>query len=248
MKDWKFKPSPESLAEGIDKLSVFPREEDFFNHILRRVWHGLLILYFKIYHRLVRVNSQVLSDRDGPLIVVANHSSHLDAALLRASFPMKRANEVFALAAKDYFFQSLGRGILARVLMNAIPFDRTRGFVRGLRMTREVLRHPSHALILFPEGTRSSDGSLRPFKPGIGALAAGQRVRVIPAYLHGTHAALGKGSLFPKPWRLWAVFGQPRSFENAPANSQAWKEIAESLSRDVRELRRELFESLGLAR
>jgi 1-acyl-sn-glycerol-3-phosphate acyltransferase len=66
-------------------------------------------------------------------------------------------------------------------------------------------------LLIFPEGTRSRDGSLGAFKPGAAALASSAEVPVLPVAVIGAHAAHPRGSNWPKPGRLpvGVVFGEP---------------------------------------
>lgn len=66
-------------------------------------------------------------------------------------------------------------------------------------------------LLIFPEGTRSRDGSLGAFKPGAAALASSAEVPVLPVAVIGAYAAHPRGSNWPKPGRLpvGVVFGEP---------------------------------------
>ena len=59
-------------------------------------------------------------------------------------------------------------------------------------------------LIWFPEGRRSPDGQLQPFRPGVGALALASNVPILPVHIRGTHEALPPGSprLRPRPIKL----------------------------------------------
>src|SRR5207237_1249571 len=54
-------------------------------------------------------------------------------------------------------------------------------------------------LLIFPEGTRSPDGTLQEFKPAIGYLAFAAGTDILPVYLEGTHEAMPKGSFLPDP-------------------------------------------------
>src|SRR5690606_17157 len=54
-------------------------------------------------------------------------------------------------------------------------------------------------LLMFPEGTRATDGKLRPFRRGLGYLVDSQVVDVLPMYIEGTHRALPKGQKLPSP-------------------------------------------------
>ena len=72
-----------------------------------------------------------------------------------------------------------------RHFLNLVPFDREKNFVEGLRACRAVLRKGEPVLI-FPEGTRSPEGRLQPFKVGLGILALELNAPVVPARIRGT--------------------------------------------------------------
>src|SRR5439155_1463122 len=119
------------------------------------------------------------------LVIVANHSSHLDTLCLLAALPLRKLHRAFPAAAADYFFQSVPRTFIAAVVTNALPFERRVRVRRSLSICSELLSDPETILIIFPEGTRAETGETREFKSGIGALVAGRDVTVLPCYLQG---------------------------------------------------------------
>lgn len=141
-------------------------------------------------------------------IVVANHTSHLDAGFVKMALGDYGRNLV-TLAAQDYFFGSTLRRTYFENFTNVLPIERHGNVKQSLRRALETLRR-GHTLLLFPEGTRSSDGALQSFKSSLGYLALHARVPVLPIYLRGTHAAMPKGSvLWPRQRRIGATIGQP---------------------------------------
>ena len=95
--------------------------------------------------------------------------------------------------------------------------------------------------VLFPEGTRSRDGRMAPFKPGIGMLLAQSNVPVVPCRLSGTFEALPPQRSLPRPRRVRLNIGPPICFANVTNRRTGWEEIAgrlqsqvESLSQDPR--------------
>ena len=92
--------------------------------------------------------------------------------------------------------------------LNALPFDRTENSLQSLRVAQEaLLRHEN--LLIYPEGTRSLNGELQPFKPGLGLLAYEAGVPVVPAHVSGTYEALPKGKSLPRKSKVRVVFGEP---------------------------------------
>ena len=167
---------------------------------------ALLRLYTRfeiIGHENVRTNRS--------LVIVANHSSHLDAVCLLAALPIRKLNRAFSAAAEDYFFRSLSRRWIASVVVNALPFARQHHVRESLAVCRELLAKAGNILIVFPEGTRSATGEIQEFKPGIGALVAGRDVTVVPCYLEGTSAFGRRENIF-RPHKVRLIIGEPRQY------------------------------------
>ena len=77
--------------------------------------------------------------------------------------------------------------------------------------------------ILFPEGTRSRDGSLGRFKPGLGMIVAGAPVPVVPCHLEGAFAASPPGARVPRPLPLRLRIGAPLAFGDLPNDRSGWQ-------------------------
>ena len=105
-----------------------------------------------------------------PFVVVANHSSHLDAPLIMGALPRPLARYLAAGAAGDYFFDVWWRRGLTALFFNAFPVDRSGNNPRNVS-AKTLLEHDVPVLV-FPEGTRSKDGIPGHFKPGAAALSS----------------------------------------------------------------------------
>jgi len=174
-----------------------------------------------------------------PFVVVANHSSHLDAPLVLGALPPRVSQHLAVAAAADYFFDARWRARLTGLVFNAFPVDRsgTRGNHRGLAAQ---LLDEGVPLLLFPEGTRSRDGSMAPFKVGAAALAVTRGVPVVPVGLVGAYDAMPRGRSWPLPGRppVRVVVGEPlhpRAGENARALTQRVALAVERLVRGEEE-------------
>lgn len=131
------------------------------------------------------------------LIVVANHSSHLDMGLVKYALGDYGA-DIRALAAADYFFRNKARKTFFKNFTNLLPVERSGSLETSLGAAHEALRL-GEMLLMFPEGTRSTDGKLRPFRRGLGYLVDSQVIDILPLYIDGTHRALPKGQKLPSP-------------------------------------------------
>lgn len=173
-----------------------------------------------------------LDNLEDPFIVVANHSSHLDANLIFGALPRKLSRNLSAGAAADYFFNHKARAAGTRLFYNAYPIDR--GGMREHRGLSGRLLERGIPLLIFPEGTRSRTGAMARFKPGPAALSIRHDVPILPVALVGAYAAMPYGAKLPIPGRpdVHVVFGTP---EKAYPSESA-SDFSERLHRYVTEL------------
>ena len=139
-----------------------------------------------------------LRQLDGPTLIVPNHASHLDTAVLVSSLPANRRRRTAVGITSDYFFDSLVRTSASAIAFNAFPIEQSDG---ALANTAGKLLGKGWSVVIFPEGTRSSDGFVRPFRLSAAQLAVGCQVPVVPVGILGTYAAMPRGSYWPVPGR-----------------------------------------------
>lgn len=169
----------------------------------------------------------------GPFLFTPNHASHFDTLAIVSAIPPELLHRTFAVAAKDYFFNKSFKALFSRVFINAIPFDRKGRVDESMRQCRDILSRGDN-LTIFPEGTRSPDGKLQAFKPGVGQLLAGHpNARAVPVYIRGAFEIMPKGKGFPGPGRLEIIFGKPISFSSLKPEAESYKKIAERLREEV---------------
>lgn len=149
-----------------------------------------------------------LADLEGPAIFAANHHSHLDAGLLITSLPEPHRHQVFAAAAADYFFDTRVKATASALVLNAIPFERSKVGRRSADAAAELV-DDGWSMIIFPEGGRSPDGWGQPFRGGAAYLALRCGVPIVPVHLAGTGRVLPKGKNRPTPARTVVTFGAP---------------------------------------
>lgn len=130
------------------------------------------------------------------VLVVANHASHLDFGLVGHALA-SMGRELVVIAAKDYFFNTSLRRFVAANFTRLIPFDRERAQMESLDDALAELA-AGRSVLMFPEGTRSPDGTIHEFKSGAGYLALHSGCDVLPIFISGTYDVLGKGRLLPR--------------------------------------------------
>jgi len=152
---------------------------------------------------------EYLDGLEGPVIVIANHASHLDTPLILGSLPRVLSRRLAVGAAADYFFDARWRAAVTALIFNAFPVERY-GSRRRSSMARELL-DDGWSLLLFPEGTRSEDGWMSTLRLGPAQLSVMKQTPVVPVVLRGTFAAMPRGRNWPMPGRPRIVvrYGKP---------------------------------------
>lgn len=235
MTSWRYESARDLDQSVVERLKTFPREPDMTVYALRSLAALVLRSWLRTYHRLTITGREHLPV-EGSFVMVANHASHLDALCLLAALPLRRLHRAFPAAAQDYFFVSLPRIAVAAVVVNALPFGRRTHVAQSLDLCRRLMENPGNILIIFPEGTRSPQGEIGEFKPGIGALVAGTRIPVVPCRLEGAFEAWPKGRTLPRPRRVRLRIGAPLTFETLAAGRDSSREVASRLRQAVLEI------------
>lgn len=203
------------------------------------MFEGFCRTFFTVYCPLTVEGLHHLPD--GPFLLCSNHSSHADSAVLMTA--SGRSFRSFALlGASDYFFQSRNKRWMVAPLMNVIPIERrpgARSLNSCLDICHQFLQQIGGSLILYPEGTRSHDGHMQPFKAGAGLFATELGVPLVPAYIEGTHRILPKGKTLPRSGPVSVRFGEAL----AMAKISGGEESLRHLRRAVVE---QLFRSISL--
>ena len=175
----------------------------------------------KTVHTLARILFRVKArgtenlPREYPFMLCPNHLSYLDAFLVAAVLPYRLTRRLFFLGYSDYFvgrFTSwVGR------FLKVVPVDSDRYLRQALRLGAEGLKK-GKVLCVFPEGTRSIDGRLKPFRKGPAILSTELKVPVVPVGIAGTYEAWRRGSNRIRLHPVEITFGKP--FLPDPADYQ----------------------------
>jgi long-chain acyl-CoA synthetase len=196
-----------------------------------------------LYERLLRTKYEGRSNipYHTNFIVAANHTSHLDMGLVKMALD-DAGEDLVALAAADYFFDTKYKRAYMENFTNLVPMERSGSLRQSLRHARSFLDRGYNALI-FPEGTRSMSGKMSDFKPVIGYLALAARVGILPIYLHGAYEAFPKGSTLLKSRDVSARIGRFIEIEELEAitrglpRAEAYRLIAARVRHEVVNLR-----------
>jgi 1-acyl-sn-glycerol-3-phosphate acyltransferase len=160
-------------------------------------------------------------DIEGGGMILSTHQSVMDPVLVGLI-----ANRRLNYLARKTLFKNAAFAFLIRVL-DAIEIDRDRGGLAGLKEMLKRLQR-GELVLMFPEGTRTSDGEVAPLKPGFIPVARRTEVPLIPVAVVGAYDCLPKGARFPTRQPIAVVVGEP-----LPAS--AYKEMTDA----------ELLDALG---
>jgi 1-acyl-sn-glycerol-3-phosphate acyltransferase len=235
VEEWKLKPARDLALPNPQRLRSVERENFLLDSALHHIWWPLVWSYLRLAHRL-EVRGREHLPSEPPFILVANHCSHLDALVLAAFLPARLRDHVFPIAAGDLFFETPIRAVLSTSVLNALPMWRKKCGPSSLLILRQRLVEDPCGYILFPEGTRTRDGSMNRFKPGLGCLVAETPVPVIPCHLEGTYQCLPPHRMFPRFHKIVLTIGEPLNFSGVANERSGWEEVAGTTEAAVRRL------------
>src|SRR5258706_6339447 len=164
-----------------------------------------------------------------PFIVMANHQSYVDIPVLYAALP-----EPFGMLAKQELFR-LPVFSAAMRGMRCVPIDRgnRRQSFESLRRAADQVR-TGKSIVVFPEGTRSSNGSIQELKKGPFYLAEMAGVPIVPVGIRGTRHALAKDGVFVRSAKVEVAIGAP--LVHAKSGSGARERMREAVRAALVEL------------
>jgi long-chain acyl-CoA synthetase len=167
--------------------------------------------------------------KQGPYLLCSNHQSFLDPAPLLGSLPFWALRRMFAVGTSEIFASGFMRWV-ARI-MRVVVVDPDANLVPAMRAGAYGLRH-GMALVLYPEGERSIDGTPKTFKKGAAILSIHLQVPIVPIAIDGFHEAWPRGKSFQKFAHLKIKIGQPIL---PPPESEASEETYAKLTAELKE-------------
>jgi len=208
-----------------------------------RAWYALLQRILQLAAVLgwgVRHFGHENIPRDGGVLVVSNHQSHLDPPLVGMGCP-RRMNY---LARESLFRFGLFRWLIRS--LDAIPIDREGLGLSGIKESLRRLKRGEMVLV-FPEGTRTPDGEIASFKPGFTTLAVRSGAWILPVAVNGAFQAWPRCQLLPHSGHVEVYYAPPISPEQVKRMSE--RELLAEVERRVRAGHRQLREqdSAGVA-
>jgi 1-acyl-sn-glycerol-3-phosphate acyltransferase len=167
-----------------------------------RAWARSLLLFAGVR---VKVEGISKIHASGSYVFSANHLSYMDTPVVLAHIPVQ-----FRFLAKKGLFQIPLLGThLAQAGHIPVPREDPRAAVKTLSRAAQVIREKSISVLIFPEGGRSEDGELHPFKEGAAYIAIKAQVPLVPIAIIGTRKILAMHSATFRRGRVKLRIGDP---------------------------------------
>jgi 1-acyl-sn-glycerol-3-phosphate acyltransferase len=162
------------------------------------VMRFVLVPIMTFYTRRRTSGVDKLARLRAPVILVANHASHMDTPAILAALPRRLRKRTVVAAATDYFYRNRLVAMVVSLIFNTVPMDRRGG---GLEKHAAVhvdrLLDRGWNLLLYPEGTRSRNGGTGRLRRGAAVLARRHEVLIVPIRVTGTREAMPPGRFWP---------------------------------------------------
>ena len=195
------------------------------------IQHALLLPFTEAMVHPKVEGREWVRELERPVIFAANHSSHADTSLILHALTDSARDHTVVAAAADYWFKRPFLGNVVSLFLNTFPFSRTGGAQAQLHSSSQLLKSGWN-LVLFPEGSRSVDGRIQEFKPGVGFLAKETGTPVVPMHIRGAYQVMPRGQKLPLPGPIRVRIGKPMT----PAKTEGTREFTARVETAVREL------------
>lgn len=158
----------------------------------------------------INVRNAELIPQKGPVIIAANHNSHIDTLILMSLFSLRKIFDIHPVAAADYFLKTKFRRWFFLNIFGIIPISRDE--ITKKNPFEEVNKKlkDGKIIIIYPEGTRGEPEVISEFKCGVAHLAKqNPDIPVIPVFMSGTGKVLPKYEGLLVPFICDVYIGQP---------------------------------------
>jgi long-chain acyl-CoA synthetase len=179
-----------------------------------------------------------------PLLIIANHSTAYDLPLVLYGLPPNlRRRLAVAMSGEMLLDFRRGHGApnafldalmpiaywLITIFMNVFPLPRLGGFRRSFEHAGRALDR-GYSVLIFPEGHRSADGTLQPFRSGIGLLAQQAEADVLPVALVGLDQIIKSGSRWFHSGRIIVRVGEPIPYDPHSTPEQTTRKLQAAIA------------------
>lgn len=200
----------------------FPRwTRSWLSRLIRRLTLPTVVLPgTRLFMQLTVEGLDHVTSLAGPVIFAANHQSHMDTPAIYAALPARRRYHIAPAMAREFFAPHFGLTQAPRVhrwlsglsfymacqCFNAFPLPQRQSPRAAFRYMRELVEE-GHSILIYPEGQRTDDGCILPFKRGVGTLAIHLGLPIVPVRLEGLDWVYPKNVPYPVRGPVRVTFG-----------------------------------------
>jgi 1-acyl-sn-glycerol-3-phosphate acyltransferase len=192
------------------------------------------ILLSVTFFLIKKINGIENLPKNGPYIIVANHSSVIDPLFILVYLSRIIKRHIHFLAKAKYYNFALFRFLIELTESIAVS---PKEEARSIYIALGYLKH-SKIVGIFPEGTRSPDGTIRRGRPGVASLALSAKVPVVPVGLVNTYKIFPRGKVIPRYARCEINIGEPLEF------GSYYNDYDEAINKNDREKSTEIEEKV----
>ena len=213
-----------TLVLGIFALLAYPFDrKGKVGHYYAKLWGKVALLANRVK---VRIEGTELLDGKGPYIFMSNHQGYYDIFALLGHL----AYQFKWLAKKELFAIPFLGWTMAAVGYISIDRGGTRDTVEAMNEAAQKIRD-GMSVVIFPEGSRSPDGLIQPFKKGGFTLAIKSKVPIVPVAISGSRDIMPKDKLTATRGEIRILVGHPIETESCALKDREWlmKMVREAL-------------------
>lgn len=192
--------------------------------ITGRIFIALSQPFFKLYFKLRGKGAERIPD--GPVIIAPNHQSFLDGLFVMSFLKYRDIKNTYFYAKEQHIRRPFIKFMAAT--HNVIVMDMS-NLKESIQKMGEALKKKKN-IIIFPEGTRTTDGKLGEFKKTFAILSKELNVPVVPVSIKGAFQAMPKGTMLPRPHKVQVEFLPPvYPKQSAESYENITKEVYDSI-------------------
>ena len=199
--------------------------------ICARIWAKLILLIGGFSFSVEGLKNL---DKDKCYVFAGNHSSAFDILLAYATLPFWIVS-IAKIELRSIFFLGFVMKSAGHIFVDRKNHEKA---IRSLKEAKTSLLKNPRSILLYPEGTRSIDGSIKKFKPGGLIFGAQLGIPIVPIYYSGTFELLEKGSFkIKRNQKIKLKIGEPIKVNDY--NFSKRRELAEVVQKKVIKLSKE---------
>ena len=189
--------------------------------------HAKLLKSFLKFNNRLRIVGENNIPKQGPFIIAPNHQSYLDGGIVVSGLSSKTLKRTYFYATEEHVKHPMLKYMAKR---NNVILMEKRNLKNSILKLSEVLKQGKN-VIIFPEGSRSFDGEMVPFKKTFAILSKELNVPVIPVCIRGAYGVLPRGSRWIKPKKIEVEYLEPVMPENEDTYDSVSDKVRDSIQK-----------------